>query len=165
MPERAGASAHRYAFCRLCRQSLTRERTEIVGGAPALCRIRCACPQPPRRDGISAASRSEPDLNGTYLTRTGCPLARTISRATCRGCMRSLYGFGRRFTARGSMRPGLCATRRCATRTSRSPSFRWQDRYTARHASQSWTVCLKLRCRGGTPACRAARSMRPRTKL
>jgi len=47
----------------------------------------------------------ESDPNGTYLSFRGCPWMLTSSRAACLGLVSNGYGFGLRFTARGSILP------------------------------------------------------------
>jgi hypothetical protein len=53
-----------------------------------------------------------PGMNGTYLSFFGCPYRAMSALASGLGLVNNGYGFGRCFTARGSIRPGRWPTRR-----------------------------------------------------
>ena len=80
-----------------------------------------------------------------------------ISRAICRGVVNSLKGFGRRFTARGSIRPGRWPTRFFAA----SPRIVFTDSsFDASMKPQVLTMITSAACGRATSACEPSPSTR-----
>jgi hypothetical protein len=90
-----------------------------------------------------------------------------FSRAFCRVVCSRENGFGRRLTSRGSTLPGLLPTRIWAINLNRPAvsSGTLERNCRCLQAIQTCSVCLKLNCRGNTPAFTAAWAISNRIKL
>jgi hypothetical protein len=94
--------------------------------------------------------QSDAEIRPAQRCFFGCPFFRISSFATCLGLESKGNGFGRRFTARGSIPPERKPTRGSAIKTSKAlmATVSCVPAPCCYQAIQTCTVCLKLSCRG-----------------